>query len=132
MGYDEALLLDKNGFVAEGAGENIFMVRDGVLYPITHSVNLRGITRDSVIQIAEAQGVTVRETMATRDELYTADEVFMVGSAAEVTPIAEIDRRPIGAGVAGPFGLQMRQWYLDAVHGRDARFLDWLTFVDEN
>jgi len=132
LGYDEALLLDKSGFVAEGAGENIFVVRDGVLYPITHSVNLRGITRDSIIQIAEAQGVTVRETMATRDELYTADEVFMVGSAAEVTPIAEIDRRPIGSGVAGPFGLQMRQWYLDAVHGRDARFLDWLTFVDEN
>ena len=130
LGYDEALLLDASGFVAEGAGENIFIVRDGVLYPISHSVNLRGITRDSVVRIAEAHGVTVRETMATRDELYTADEVFMVGSAAEVTPIAEIDRRPIGAGEAGPFALQMRAWYLDVVHGRDERFHDWMTFVE--
>lgn len=129
MGYDEALLLDRNGFVAEGAGENIFVVRDGVLYPISHSVNLRGITRDSVMRIAEAQGVTVKETMATRDELYTADEVFMVGTAAEVTPIAEIDRRPIGSGVAGEFSLSMRRWYLDVVEGRDARFADWLTPV---
>ena len=129
MGYDEALLLDRNGFVAEGAGENIFVVRDGVLYPISHSVNLRGITRDSVMRIAEAQGVTVRETMATRDELYTADEVFMVGTAAEVTPIAEIDRRSIGSGVAGPFALSMRGWYLDVVEGRDPRFEHWLTRV---
>lgn len=130
LGYDEALLLDTNGFVAEGSGENIFVVRDGVLYPVVHSVNLRGITRDSVIEIAKANGVEVRETWATRDELYSADEVFMVGTAAEVTPIAEIDRRPIGAGKAGPFALQMRSWYLDVVQGRDDRFASWLTYVD--
>ena len=129
LGYDEALLLDENGFVAEGAGENLFLVRDGVLYPVVHSVNLRGITRDSVIAIATAEGVEVRETWATRDELYTADEVFMVGTAAEVTPIAEIDRRPIGEGKAGPFAMRMREWYLNAVEGRDARFADWLTYV---
>ena len=130
LGYDEALLLDESGFVAEGSGENIFLVRDGVLYPVVHSVNLRGITRDSVIRIAEANGVEVKETWATRDELYTADEVFMVGTAAEVTPIAEIDRRPIGEGVAGPFALQMRDWYLDVVEGRDDRFASWLTYLD--
>lgn len=129
LGYDEALLLDKQGFVAEGSGENIFLVRDGVLYPVAHSVNLRGITRDSVIHLARAHGVEVRETWATRDELYSADEVFMVGTAAEVTPIAEIDRRPIGEGKAGPFAMRMREWYLDAVHGRDPRFEDWLTYV---
>lgn len=131
LGYDEALLLDESGFVAEGSGENIFIVRDGVLYPVVHSVNLRGITRDTVMRIAEANGVEVRETWATRDELYTADEVFMVGTAAEVTPIAEIDRRPIGEGVAGPFAMEMRRRYLDVVEGRDDRFASWLTYVGD-
>jgi len=129
LGYDEALLLDHAGFVAEGSGENIFIVRDGVLYPVVHSVNLRGITRDTVIEVAKANSLEVRETWATRDELYSADEVFMVGTAAEVTPIAEIDRRPIGSGRAGPFALQMRSWYLDVVEGRNERFGAWLTYV---
>ena len=129
-GFDEALLLDKEGFVAEGSGENIFMLRDGVLYPIAHSVNLRGITRDSVIRIAEWLGTEVRPTMATRDELYTADEVFMVGTAAEVTPIAAIDRRPIGKGVAGEFSLKLRQTYLDVVSGKVPEFDSWLTYVN--
>lgn len=129
-GYDEAILLDKQGFVAEATGENLFMVRDGVLYAIAHSVNLRGITRDSVIRIAEWMGTRVETTMATRDELYTADEVFMVGTAAEVTPVASIDRRPIGDGVAGEFALTMRKTYLDVVHGRVEAFDDWLTYVD--
>jgi len=128
-GFDEAVLLDKEGFVAEGSGENLFMVRDGVLYAIAHSVNLRGITRDSVIRIAEWMGTRVETTMATRDELYTADEVFMVGTAAEVTPVASIDRRPIGEGHAGEFALTMRKTYLDVVHGRVDAFADWLTYV---
>ena len=128
-GFDEALLLDKEGFVAEGSGENIFMLRDGVLYPIAHSVNLRGITRDSVIKIAEWLGTEVRPTMATRDELYTADEVFMVGTAAEVTPIASIDRRPIGKGVAGEFALKLRKTYLEVVSGKVPEFDSWLTYV---
>ncbi|HEX7004917.1 MAG TPA: branched-chain amino acid transaminase [Trueperaceae bacterium] len=129
-GFDEALLLDKEGFVAEGSGENIFMMREGVLYPIAHSVNLRGITRDSVIKIAQWMGTEVKPTMATRDELYTADEVFMVGTAAEVTPIASIDRRPIGKGVAGEFALQLRKTYLDVVSGKVPEFEEWLTYVD--
>lgn len=128
-GFDEALLLDKEGFVAEGSGENIFMVRDGVLYPIAHSVNLRGITRDSVIAIAKWMGVEVVPTMATRDELYTADEVFLVGTAAEVTPVASIDRRSIGTGMAGEFSLRMRQTYLDVVSGKVPEFDTWLTYV---
>lgn len=128
-GFDEALLLDKEGFVAEGSGENIFMLRDEVLYPIAHSVNLRGITRDSVIRIAEWMGTEVQQTMATRDELYTADEVFMAGTAAEVTPVAHIDRRPIGSGMAGEYTLKMRQTYLDVVSGRVPEFEHWLTYV---
>lgn len=129
-GFDEALLLDKEGFVAEGSGENIFLLRDDVLYPIAHSVNLRGITRDSVIRIAEWMGTEVHPTMATRDELYIADEVFMVGTAAEVTPIASIDRRPIGNGMAGEFSLRMRQTYLDVVSGKVPDFDHWLTYLD--
>ncbi|MEZ4630519.1 MAG: branched-chain amino acid transaminase [Deinococcales bacterium] len=128
-GYDEALLLDEQGFVAEGSGENIFMVRDGILYPISHSVNLRGITRDSVVKIAEWMGTKVIPTMATRDELYTADEVFMVGTAAEVTPIASIDRRAIGTGQAGEFSLKLRQAYLEAAQGGIADFKHWLSYV---
>lgn len=128
-GFDEALLLDKEGFVAEGSGENIFIVNDGVLMPIAHSVNLRGITRDSVIKIAEHLGTRVEPTMATRDELYIADEVFMVGTAAEVTPVATIDRRPIGNGVAGDYSLEMRRVYLEVVTGKVAKFEDWLTYV---
>ena len=129
-GFDEALLLDKEGFVAEGSGENVFMVRDGVLFPIAHSVNLRGITRDSVIAIAEWQGVEVVPTMATRDELYTADEAFLVGTAAEVTPVASVDRRAIGTGVAGEFSLKMRTTYLDVTSGKVPEFDKWLTYVD--
>lgn len=128
-GFDEALLLDKEGFVAEGSGENIFMLKDEILYPIAHSVNLRGITRDSVIRIAEWMGTEVKPTMATRDELYIADEVFMVGTAAEVTPIAAIDRRPIGPGVAGEFSLQMRKAYLEVVTGKVPEFDHWLTYA---
>lgn len=129
-GFDEALLLDKQGFVAEGSGENLFLVRDGTLYPIEHSVNLRGITRDSVIRIAQWMGTPVESTRATRDELYIADEVFMVGTAAEVTPVASIDRRPIGSGAAGEFSLSMRATYLDVVHGRVPEFEHWLSYVE--
>ena len=130
-GFDEALLLDKEGFVAEGSGENIFFMRDGVLHPVSHSINLRGITRDSVIKIAQWLGTPVEATMATRDELYTADEVFMVGTAAEVTPIASIDRRPIGSGVAGEYALKMRETYLAVVSGKVPEFEGWLRYVNE-
>ncbi len=129
LGFDEALLLDKEGFVAEGSGENIFFLKGDTLYAIAHSVNLRGITRDTVITLARDMGTKVESTMATRDELYTADEVFMVGTAAEVTPIASIDKRPIGSGVAGPFGLAMRERYLEVVSGKLPAYHQWLTFV---
>src|SRR5690554_1080769 len=129
-GFDEALLLDKAGYVAEGSGENVFFVKDGVLHPIAHSVNLRGITRDSVVQIAKQMGLEVVPTMVTRDELYIADEVFLVGTAAEVTPVASIDRRPIGTGRAGERTLELRQRYLDVVTGKVQEFDKWLTYVD--
>jgi branched-chain amino acid aminotransferase len=129
-GFDEALLLDKDGFVAEGSGENIFMYKQGTLFPLAHSVNLRGITRDSVIHIAKWLGTPVESTMATRDELYTADEVFMVGTAAEVTPIASLDRRPIGSGVAGTYSLKMRETYLEIASGKVPEFEHWLTYVN--
>ena len=128
-GFDEALLLDTNGFITEGSGENIFLINDNVLYPIAHSVNLRGITRDSVIQIAKGLGYDVVPTMATRDEMYTADEAFMVGTAAEVTPIGSLDRRPIGSGGAGPISLKLREEYLAVVSGQRPEFSHWLTGV---
>lgn len=130
-GFDEALLLDKEGFVAEGSGENIFFLKDGTLYAIAHSVNLRGITRDTVLQLAKDMGTPIQTTMAVRDELYTADEVFMVGTAAEVTPIASIDRRPIGAGMAGPYSLAMRERYLEAAAGKLPEYRRWLTYVND-
>lgn len=128
-GFDEALLLDAQGYVAEGAGENVFLVNGGVVQPIRHSVNLRGITRDSVVKLARAEGLEVEPVMATRDELYTADEVFLVGTAAELTPVASIDRRHIGAGAAGPVSLRLRERYLKVVHGEVPEFDHWLTYV---
>jgi branched-chain amino acid aminotransferase len=129
-GFDEALLLDQSGFVAEGTGENIFFVRDGRLYAVASSVNLVGITRDSVIQVARTMGLEAQEVMATRDQLYAADEVFMTGTAAEVTPVSEIDYRPIGSGRAGPVALELRERYLKAVRGEDERFAHWLSYVN--
>lgn len=128
-GFDEAMLLDKQGYVAEGSGENVFFVLDGVLYAIAHSVNLRGITRDSIIRIARSMDIEVVPTMATRDELYIADELFLVGTAAEVTPVASLDRRPIGHGRAGEMTLRIRDRYLQVVTGEVPEFEQWLTYV---
>jgi branched-chain amino acid aminotransferase len=129
-GFDEALLLDQAGFIAEGTGENIFFLKNGTLHVIEHSVNLEGITRDSVIQIAKDMGLPVKEVMATRDQLYSAEEIFMTGTAAEVTPVSEIDYRPIGSGKAGPVALDLRQRYLKAVTGQDPKYAHWLTHVN--
>lgn len=129
-GADEALLLDKEGYVAEGSGENLFYVKDGVIYAIEHSVNLPGITRESVIEIARDLGHTVKEAYrVTREVLYTADEVFMTGTAAEVTPVSMIDHRPIGSGSAGELSMQLRKVYLEAVTGKRPEYRKWLTFV---
>ncbi len=128
-GYDEALLLDVDGFVAEGSGENIFIVRDNVIYTPELTSALEGITRDTIVQLAGSEGLTVREKRITRDEVYLADEAFFTGTAAEVTPIRELDDRTIGNGGRGPVTERLQSLYFDIVHGRETAHKDWLTVV---
>lgn len=129
-GYDEAMLLDTQGFVAEGSGENIFLVRDGILYTPDLTAALDGITRRTIIALATRFGYEVVEKRITRDEVYIADEAFFTGTAAEVTPIREVDNRPIGRGTRGPITERLQAAYFDLVHGRfDAGFNDWLDFT---
>ncbi|MHB1352548.1 MAG: branched-chain amino acid transaminase [Thiobacillus sp.] len=128
-GYDEALLLDVDGFVSEGSGENIFIVRDGKLYTPDPSSALVGLTRDTIIQLAGEIGLEVIEKRITRDEVYIADEAFFTGTAAEVTPIRELDNRTIGSGGRGPITERLQSMYFDCVHGRAASHLEWLTPV---
>lgn len=128
-GYDEALLLDVDGFVAEGSGENVFIVRKGVLYTPDLTSALEGITRDSVVRFAADLGVPVVEKRITRDEVYAADEAFFTGTAAEVTPIRELDRRVIGAGHRGPITERLQARFFDCVAGRLPEYRDWLAPV---
>ncbi len=128
-GYDEALLLDHEGFVAEGSGENIFIVRKGILYTPETSSALEGITRDTIINIAREQGLEVIEKRISRDEVYVADEAFFTGSAAEVTPIREYDERIIGSGLRGPITEQLQRLYFDYVQGRKSDHEQWLSYV---
>lgn len=128
-GYDEALLLDVDGFVAEGSGENFFMVRDGIIYTPELTSALDGITRATIFQLAEDNGIEIREKRITRDEVYTADEAFFTGSAAEVTPIRELDGRAIGEGTRGPITKLLQSQYFDIVHGRSDKYADWLSYV---
>ncbi len=128
-GCDEALLLDTEGYVSEGSGENIFLVRDGVIYTPDLTSALDGITRATVIQLAQELGVKVVEKRITRDEVYIADEAFFTGTAAEVTPIRELDGRAIGAGTRGPITEKLQTLYFDVVHGRSHLHMDWLTPV---
>ncbi|MDO9282215.1 MAG: branched-chain amino acid transaminase [Methylotenera sp.] len=128
-GYEEALLLDVDGFVAEGSGENVFIVRNGKLYTPDLTSALEGITRDTIIQLAGELGIPVIEKRITRDEVYGADEAFFTGTAAEVTPIRELDRRSIGAGTAGPITKQLQKLYFDVVTGKSAEHASWLTLV---
>ncbi len=128
-GADEAMLLDPEGYVAEGSGENIFLVRDGVLYTPEVTSCLNGITRSTLITLAEDLGLKVIEKRLTRDEVYIADEAFFTGTAAEVTPIREVDGRQIGSGRRGPITTQLQQLYFDTVAGKNPKHLDWLTFV---
>ena len=128
-GYDEAMLLDDHGFVAEGSGENIFIVRDDVLYTPDTSSALEGITRDTLMELARDLGMTVVEKRISRDEVYLADEAFFTGTAAEVTPIREVDHRAIGSGSRGPVTEQLQSLYFDVVHGRVEKYNDWLTVV---
>ena len=128
-GYDEALLLDHEGYVAEGSGENIFIVRGDILYTPELSSALEGITRDTIIRFAEEQGVNVREKRMTRDEVYLADEAFFTGTAAEVTPIRELDGRQIGNGRRGPLTEQLQKQYFACVSGRLEHCRAWLSAV---
>jgi len=128
-GYDEAMFLDVGGFVAEGSGENIFLVRDRVIYTPDLSSALDGITRATVMQLAEESGYQVVVKRITRDEVYIADEAFFTGTAAEVTPIREVDGRSIGAGTRGPVTAALQKQYFDVVHGRSTAHADWLTGI---
>ena len=128
-GCDEAMLLDTEGYVAEGSGENIFLVRDGILYTPTLTAALDGITRATIMQIANEQGIEVREKQITRDEVYVADEAFFTGTAAEVTPIRVVDGRDIGSGSRGPITEKLQSLYFDYVHGRRDDHPEWLTLV---
>jgi branched-chain amino acid aminotransferase len=128
-GYDEAMLLDDHGFVAEGSGENIFILRDGVLYTPDTSSALEGITRETLMQLAADEGLTVREKRISRDEVYLADEAFFTGTAAEVTPIREVDDRVVGDGTRGPVTARLQALYFDVVHGRVDKYSNWLTLV---
>jgi branched-chain amino acid aminotransferase len=128
-GCDEAMLLDAEGYVAEGSGENIFIVRDGKIYTPELTSALDGITRDTLITLAGEIGVPVVEKRITRDEVYIADEAFFTGTAAEVTPIREVDGRMIGAGSRGPITERLQAMYFDQVHGRRTEYPEWLSYV---
>jgi branched-chain amino acid aminotransferase len=128
-GYDEAILLDTQGLVAEASGENLFLVRDGVLRTPALPTVLGGITRDAVITLARDKGIPVVECGVTRDELYVADEVFLTGTAAEVTPIREIDRRTVGAGARGPVTRALQAAFFEVATGRDRKYERWLTHL---
>ena len=128
-GCDEALLLDPEGYVAEGSGENIFIVRDGMLYTPELTSALDGITRDTIFRLAGELGLKIVEKRITRDEVYIADEAFFTGTAAEVTPIRELDGRMIGKGSRGPVTEKLQTMYFDLVHGRSNLHPEWLTPV---
>jgi len=129
-GYDEAVLLDASGFVAEGAGENIFVVKDGVVYtPDLSAGALNGITRNTVLHICKDLGLELVQKRITRDEVYISDEVFFSGTAAEVTPIREIDRVEIGSGSRGPITEKIQSAFFDIVNGRNPKYAHWLSKV---
>lgn len=127
-GYDEAILLDTHGYVSEGSGENLFIVKNGQLItPDLSSSILEGITRATVITLAQELGLTVQEARITRDQLWLADEVFLTGTAAEITPVREIDNRPIGEGGVGPVTKKIQAKFFDIVRGSDDGHAEWLT-----
>ncbi len=125
-GYDEAVLLDTEGYVAEASGENIFIVRNGILQTSTLTSILPGITRDSVLNIARKLDIPVKEARFTRDEMYIADELFFTGTAAEITPVREVDDRRVGTGKPGPVTQKIQEAFFDIVHGKNALFAHWL------
>ena len=128
-GYDEALLLDTSGFVMEGSGENLFIIRDGIIYTPDLTSALDGITRKTANRIIADEGLELVEKRITRDEVYIADEAFFTGTAAEVTPIREVDGRAIGGGSRGPITERIQSRFFDAVHGRIPEYEEWLSYV---
>ncbi|GJL73074.1 MAG: branched chain amino acid aminotransferase [Nitrosomonas sp.] len=128
-GYDEALLLDVDGYVAEGSGENIFIVKQGKIYTPDLTSCLEGITRASVIELAAEIGIPVIEKRITRDEIYCAEEAFFTGTAAELTPIRELDNRTIGSGKRGPITARLQSMFFDCVSGKTEKHADWLTYI---
>jgi len=129
-GYDEALLLDASGFVSEGAGENLFVIKNGVVYtPDLSAGALNGITRNTIFHICEDLGLKLVEKRITRDEIYISDEAFFTGTAAEVTPIRELDRVEIGSGSRGPITEKIQSAFFDIVNGRNPKYAHWLTLV---
>ncbi|MDW7534463.1 MAG: branched-chain amino acid transaminase [Candidatus Nitrotoga sp.] len=128
-GYDEALLLDVDGYVAEGAGENIFIVKNSKLYTPDLTSCLEGITRNAIITLAADLGIQLVEKRITRDEVYCADEAFFTGTAAEVTPICELDNRTIGSGTRGPMTTRLQALFFDCVNGKNSKYASWLTHV---
>lgn len=129
-GYDEAILLDPEGYVAEGTGENIFIVRNNEVFTPALGSILNGITRDTIITLLKDEGITVKEMQLTRDDLYVADEMFLAGTAAEITPVREVDTRSIGTGKLGPVTQRLQKKYSDLVHGRLKEHKEWLTFIE--
>lgn len=128
-GYDEALLLDTEGYIAEGSGENIFIVRNGILKTTPLTSILEGITRDSIMEIARDEGIEIKEERFTRDEVYIADEAFFTGTAAEITPIRELDGRKIGRGKPGRITRKLQSIFFDIVKGKNKKYKAWLTLV---
>ena len=128
-GYDEAMLLDTEGYVAEGSGENIFIVHNNIIYTPDLTSCLAGITRDTILHFIRELGYEIREKRITRDEVYIADEAFFTGTAAEVTPIREVDNRKIGDGGRGPVTERLQSLYFDQVYGRREQYPEWLTRV---
>lgn len=129
LGFDEALLLDVDGYVAEGSGENIFIVRNNKIYTPDLTSALEGITRATIMTLAEEMGYSIIEKRITRDEVYVADEAFFTGTAAEVTPIRELDGRAIGAGTRGPITERLQTAYFDLIHGKLDKYSDWLSYI---
>jgi len=128
-GVDEAILLDARGYVTEGSGENLFWIRNGIIYTTPTATVLEGITRDSIIRVANDLGYEVQEKYIGRDELYISEEVFFAGTAAEVTPIREIDKYQIGEGKRGPITEKLQKKFFDIVKGKDEEYSDWLDYV---
>jgi branched-chain amino acid aminotransferase len=128
-GYDEAIMLDTEGYVSEGSGENIFIVRDGRIKTTPNTSILPGITRDSVLTIARDREIPALEERFSRDELYVADEAFLTGTAAEVTPIREVDDRKIGRGCPGQVTRDVQQAFFDVIKGKEKKYSGWLTYL---